>query len=523
MEEIVLYGRVSTQDQDYKSQFSDLKTWSKVNNFKVVATFGEKVSGYDLSVERAEYEKMKDYVLRNNIKNIGIWEISRLSRSMTRTNNEIEFFTSKGINVHFKKENLCSISDNVTNTLLLTILAAMAQMERSTIIDRNTRGKIAAAESGKAVNYGVLPYGYKKDKVGRLIINEEEAKAIKIIYELAIKGVGVGTIANHLNSLKIPTRHKLAGRKRIIYENNLAKEIDVLWRQNTVRRILHSNIYVGESKFKNIQIKIPSIISYEDWEKVQERFRNNIGYSNNTKYQYLFKGKLRCGSCNLVYFTNSRNGVGSYYCSGRKDRGIKCRNGQILSSFVDEQLWNALFHYAGFFNASKLDDERKSKQVEIKTQIEFYESEISKLESKHKRLTHAYINADISESKFNTEKLTIKNNIITNKNKIRVLKSSIKSEDVMAWPKRLLSVLITKDYNIKRETIENLIDKVIISQKKEINYELKYSLQKLDKIYSLDIYAYGASKPLNVMLTTRSKNVIINMNKDPKIIDFDDP
>ena len=522
MEEIVLYGRVSTLDQDYESQFVDLRAWAKVNNFKVVAAFGEKVSGYDLSVERAEYEKMKEYVLLNKIKNIGIWEISRLSRSMTRTNNEIEFFTSKGINVHFKKENLCSISDNVTNTLLLTILAAMAQMERNTIIDRNMRGKIAAAISGKAVNYGVLPYGYKKDKVGRLIINDEEAKAIRIIYDLAIKGVGVGNIANHLNSLNIPTRHKLTGRKRIVYENNLPKEIDVLWRQNTVRRILHSKIYVGDSKFKNIQIKIPSIISNEDWETVQERFKNNIGNSNNTKYQYLFKGKLRCGNCNLVYFTNTRKGVGSYYCSGRKDRGIRCRNGQILSSFLDEQLWNALFHYAGFFKASKLDDERKSKQVEINTQIEFYESEIIKLESKHKRLTQAFINADISENKFNTEKLTIKNSIITYKNKIRVLRSSLKSEDVMAWPKRIVNILITKDFNIRRETIENLIDKVIISQKKEINYELKHPLQKLDNIYSLDIYAYGANKPLNVMLTTRSKNVVINGNKDPKIIDFED-
>ena len=31
MEEIVLYGRVSTQDQDYKSQFVDLKAWAGKN------------------------------------------------------------------------------------------------------------------------------------------------------------------------------------------------------------------------------------------------------------------------------------------------------------------------------------------------------------------------------------------------------------------------------------------------------------------------------------------------------------
>lgn len=521
MEEIVLYGRVSTQDQDYKSQFVDLRAWAKVNNFKVVEAFGEKVSGYDLTVERAEYEKMKDYVLKNNIKNIGIWEISRLSRSMNKTNSEIEFYTSQGINVHFKKENLCSISDNVTNTLLLTILAAMAQLERNTIIDRNMRGKMSAAISGKAINYGVLPYGYKKDDNGRLIIDEEEAKAIRIIYDSAIKGIGVGTIANFLNGLNIPTRHRLNGRKRIIYENEVAKEIDVLWRQNTVRRILHSKIYIGDSIFKNIRIKIPSIISIEDWDKVQERFQNKIGYSTSTKYEYLFKGKLRCGNCSLIYSTNTRKGVGSYYCSGRKDKGIKCKNGQILSSFLDEQLWIAMFHYPEFFKASKNDDEKKSKQMEMESQIEFFEKEITKLESKFKRLTQTYINGDISESKFNTDKLALKNGITEHNNRIKVLKNSIKPQDVMAWYKKIVNLLISKDYNVRREAIENLIDKVRISQIKDTNLEFKKPLEKLDKIYALDIYSYGSEKPLRVVLSTRSKNVIIGKNKDPKIIDFD--
>ena len=287
----------------------------------------------------------------------------------------------------------------------------MAQLERNTIIDRNMRGKMSAAISGKAINYGVLPYGYKKDDNGRLIIDEEEAKAIRIIYDSAIKGIGVGTIANFLNGLNIPTRHRLNGRKRIIYENEVAKEIDVLWRQNTVKRILHSKIYIGDSIFKNIRIKIPSIISIEDWDKVQERFQNKIGYSTSTKYEYLFKGKLRCGNCNLIYSTNTMKGVGSYYCSGRKDKGVKCKNGQILSSFLDGQLWKAMFHYPEFFKASKNDDEKKSKQMEIESQIEFFEKEITKLESKFNRLTQTYINADISESKFNTDKLALKNGI----------------------------------------------------------------------------------------------------------------
>ena len=82
MKPIVIYQRVSTQDQDFQSQIDDLKNWAKGNDFNVVASFGEKVSGYDPDAEQIEYKKMKEYVLHHNIKNVAIWEISRLSRSM---------------------------------------------------------------------------------------------------------------------------------------------------------------------------------------------------------------------------------------------------------------------------------------------------------------------------------------------------------------------------------------------------------------------------------------------------------
>jgi len=121
---MVLYSRVSTQDQDYKSQFDDLRKWCKLNSFKVTKVFGEKVSGYDITKERAEYEAMKEYVIENHIKSIACWEISRLGRSTSKTLAEIEFFSSHNVNIFFKKENLSTLSDNATNKLILTILSS---------------------------------------------------------------------------------------------------------------------------------------------------------------------------------------------------------------------------------------------------------------------------------------------------------------------------------------------------------------------------------------------------------------
>ncbi len=59
MEKMVLYFRVSLMKQDYKSQSEDLRRWAKSNNFNIVKEFREKVSGYDMSAERIEHEKLK--------------------------------------------------------------------------------------------------------------------------------------------------------------------------------------------------------------------------------------------------------------------------------------------------------------------------------------------------------------------------------------------------------------------------------------------------------------------------------
>lgn len=515
MESIVLYSRVSTQKQEFESQFDDLQRWAKINDYNVVKTFGEKVSGYDLEAERLEFAKMREYVIANNIKNIGVWEISRFGRSAGRTLTEIQEFTKLGVNIHFKKDSVSTINNNSEiNVVLLALLASMAQFERNTIIERNMRGKIRAAESGKAVNYGVLPYGYMKSEDGRLVISESEAKVVKLIFEEAIKGTHIRTIANNLNSLSIPTRHTLSGRKRKL---NNGKEIEVLWRSNTVRRILHSKVYKGESRFRDIEITIPAIISEEDWNKVQKRFEEHTGNFNRTSYNYLLAGKLRCGKCGLIYSTNTRNGVGSYYCSGRKDKGIKCRNGQILSSFLDEQLWKSLYTFGKFFKASKSDFERKSKKAEMQSQINFYNTEIQKLEKSRKAVIKTFTDGEIEEEEYNLKRRLIRNQITDFTNKIKVIENHIATEDSMAWPKVMAQVLISKDFEVRRDTIQNLIDKVLIYQLKKEDVEIP-DLDIQDKIYRVEIFAYGSDKPMNVILTTRTKKMILPDAKDPKII-----
>jgi DNA invertase Pin-like site-specific DNA recombinase len=288
MEQTILYSRVSTLDQDYQSQFDDLRKWANSNNFKVIKTFGEKVSGYDLTKERAEYDKMKAYVLENNIKHICCWEISRLGRSTVKTLSEIEFFTNHGVNIFFKKENLNTLSDNATNKLILTILSSMAEMERDTIIERSIRGKISSAEQGKRTGFPIMPYGFQ-DVEGYIQIEETEAEIIRDIYERAARGEAIRGICNHLNSLGVPTRQGLRNKKRTL---RTGEQVTIQWRPVSLRKILKSPLYKGERPYRNqMVIKIPQIVDEHLWNEVQSRFEKNLGYYKAERvHDYLSEG-----------------------------------------------------------------------------------------------------------------------------------------------------------------------------------------------------------------------------------------
>jgi site-specific DNA recombinase len=108
----VIYGRVSTISQSTESQIRDLKTWAEHNNFIIEKVFDESISGF--TKDRDELTNLKKYIEDNNIKHILCFELSRLGRSTRQTLDEIGYFTSKGVNLFFKKENLNTLSGSPT-------------------------------------------------------------------------------------------------------------------------------------------------------------------------------------------------------------------------------------------------------------------------------------------------------------------------------------------------------------------------------------------------------------------------
>lgn len=499
----VIYSRVSTSIQNYEGQTLDLNKYAAYKGLEIVETFEEKVSGYNEDIQREEYERMKSYVIENNIKNILCWEISRFSRKTHIALKEIEFFTKHGVNIFFKKEEISSLSDNAFNKVLLTLLASIAQMEKETMKARHHRGMIKGASQGKAHGLGILPFGYRKDESGNLQIDVEESKWVRQMYEWRASGKSMKWIATALNKKEIKTRRNKNGQKRILRTGEI---IEIEWRSNSVQKILKSKLYKGIREYMGETFTIPYIIDDDLWNKVQVTFENNIGYVNRTVYKYLFKGKVFCGKCKLSYFARTDlqpDGYQAYYfCSGRKDTQIRCRNGQFKASTLDKFAWDMLSTMAEFRENVVKEREKIDKNEALK-EIKYLKELIQKSDSRKNRIVNAYLDGNLNEELYKRELDKIKTENADAEKEIKELTSQIKRQDtaLKSLEKAKIHNIRWSPWSVRRRRVEEWVDKVYLTH---YDGDIEGSHGNDQKML-MELYAFGLQTPQRALITSVSE------------------
>jgi DNA invertase Pin-like site-specific DNA recombinase len=189
MKKVVIFARVSTNIQDYERQVNELTAVANRNNWKVAATFCEKISGAKKNAERKELTKMIDYVRNNNINMVLVTELSRLGRDTLQVLEVIEQFNKLGISLFIQNYHIETLNENGTiNTMsqfLITILAEVARMERKTIRERVESGyKNYRANGGKVGR----KEGYRKSDID---MREQYAEEIRLLR----KGISLRNIS----------------------------------------------------------------------------------------------------------------------------------------------------------------------------------------------------------------------------------------------------------------------------------------------------------------------------------------
>lgn len=185
----VAYARVSTSDQNLARQLEALKAYEPDK------IFTDEVSGKNL--ERPGFNQMLEYVREGDM--IYVCSLDRLARNLNDLLETIKGLQERGVSIHFLKENILISSDIKTSSmskLILSIMGAVAEFERSLIRERQQEGIDLAKKRGV----------YK----GRAPIAEDRIAKAKELYGL---GVPISKISKQLKIGRSTLYRRVVGLK----------------------------------------------------------------------------------------------------------------------------------------------------------------------------------------------------------------------------------------------------------------------------------------------------------------------
>jgi DNA invertase Pin-like site-specific DNA recombinase len=176
---VVIYSRVSTNNQDFQRQTSELMEFSNKNGWEVLRVFEEKISGAKTNEERPQLMNMVSFIKENNIDKVLCWELSRIGRNTLEVLKTIQLLNEKCISLYIKNHNIETLNDkceiNPMSQFMIQILTSISQMEKTTIRQRIVSGYDNFRKQGGKVG---RKEGFKK--VDEVII-EENKEIVKLL------------------------------------------------------------------------------------------------------------------------------------------------------------------------------------------------------------------------------------------------------------------------------------------------------------------------------------------------------
>jgi len=280
--------------------------------------------------------------------------VHKLDRFARNRNDSIAY------KVELKRHNVSVMSvteplDGSPESIILeSVLEAMAEYYSKNLAREVEKGKKENALRCMHVG-GVPPLGYDVDKATKkLIVNENEANTVKLIFSMCLDGCGYTEIIDELRLRGYKTKRGDDFRKNSlfsilknekytgVYVYNLSSSKNIDGKRN-------SHKYKDESEVIRVENGVPPIIPKEDFKRVQEKMvtRKRTAPKNVAHEVYLLSGKVECGVCGSTYVGNSRYTAWhhkhyvDYRCNHRGGK-VKCKNKGIrretLEAYVLDQL-----------------------------------------------------------------------------------------------------------------------------------------------------------------------------------------
>ena len=417
-----------------------------------------------------------------------------------------------------------AINDHYDNNVTSFDISVPIKNIINTLYAKDLSKKSAAALRIKQQNGEFIgtyaSYGYMKSKEDKhkIVIDEETAPVVKMIFEWKAQGLGYASIGRKLYDMGImpPCRYR--------YDKGILKDKRysdiVFWSQRTLKTILENEVYIGnmvqgrrKSRFFDGMNEIrvdkqnwsvvknthESIISQELFDKVQkqlaqtrERYFENLGkYDKVSNKENIFKTKVACGDCGtpLTRYKNAgtenkKKIFYSYICPRHALYLNQCNFLSISEKDLKEIVMSSIKMQMSYLSDMEImflniagSKEVKKKQADLTRAISDSLANISYIRTSRIRIASDLAKGLICDEEFNTIKNEFDKQLRAETEKLDgIRKKRDKFDKIISAPKWISELKKYHDSKIlTKDMVEAFIEKIIIYPDKRIEIMWTYS------------------------------------------------
>ena len=536
---VYLYTRVSTTMQidgySLDAQKTKMKAFCDYNEYEIAGEY-EDAGKSGKSIEgRVSFNQMMEDIKsgKDGVSYVLVFKLSRFGRNAADVLATLQVMQDFGVNLICVEDGIDSSKD--AGKLMISVLSAVAEIERENIRVQTMEGRMQKAREGKW-NGGFAPYGYSLID-GKLEVNEEEAVAIRMIFDQYVNtDLGANGIAKYLENHGI---HKIARQngKNPLFDAAL------------IRRIIQNPVYSGKISYgrrrtekvhgtrnEYRQVKKDdyllvdglheALVSEEVWEQAQVKVAaqaKKYEKVNRDKREkiHLLSGILKCPVCGAGMYGNKsikKRKDGSNYkdfyyygCKHRNmTRGHKCDyKKQVHEEMLDASVAEVISKLVSNPKFSDLIRNKINMEVDtgaLDQEIENYKIQLRKLYHNKDTILSDMDSLDYEDKHYQRRKTDLENHLYKTYDKIDEAEELLVS--AKAKKRSLLTDKITGD-NIykaliffdklyaqmneaeKREFLSQLVDNVQIYEERKENGQwlksIEFKLPIIEKEFTLSL------------------------------------
>ena len=389
-----------------------------IPNIKVLEFVDNGYSGMDF--ERPAVQELLELVRIGAVHCIIVKDMSRFGRNLIDTG----YYIEKVFPLY--RIRFASVSDGFdssnyeggTGGLEIAFKFLMHEYYSLDLSKKIKSAKRAKAMRGELVSKNCA-FGFKKTG-NRLEIDEPAADTVRLIFDLAIKGLSLASIAGRLYDEKRITPRA--------YKRNNSPEFPYVWSLTTIHSILSDEQYVGtytalktkimgvgsgkvievdESEWVKIPNHHPAIIDKAEFEAAQNRHRRTEKPRQTRELDtterhvhrgHPLKGKVVCGCCkHIMEAVKTKNAT--YRCQFTKAvPDIECHLLKVSANDLEAAVLSGILEKAALFAKQTIPCKQQSGHASR------HESQIEQIEHAKRTLYERFITGEINVDAYKAEK-----------------------------------------------------------------------------------------------------------------------